>query len=254
MRAAFSAQVLSKYMAHYEVCDACGFLRAHDPHWLDEAYSSAIATADTGLVMRNISISGKLSAILYWCLKERGNGTYMDAAGGYGMLTRLMRDYGFNFFWKDKYCNNLIAPGFEYVEMLGNCTAVTAMEVLEHVVDPIAFVQETLSSANSQNLIFTTELYDGSPPDPNFWWYYTFETGQHISFYKRQTLKIMSQKLGLHFASAGGIHIFSETAIDEHYLRLVTHRAAAILAPLWIRRRLGSKTLSDHEKMLSKGL
>ena len=52
-----TAQDLGKHPAQYEVCNACGFLRAHEPHWLDEAYSSAIAAADTGLVMRNIGIS-----------------------------------------------------------------------------------------------------------------------------------------------------------------------------------------------------
>ena len=64
MRPAFTAQVLAKYQADYEVCDSCGFLRVDKPHWLDEAYSSAIAAADTGLVMRNISIACKVAAVL----------------------------------------------------------------------------------------------------------------------------------------------------------------------------------------------
>lgn len=66
MKHCFSAQVLGKYQADYEVCDQCGYLRAHDPHWLDEAYSSAIAAADTGLVMRNLAVASKLTGVLYW--------------------------------------------------------------------------------------------------------------------------------------------------------------------------------------------
>jgi len=251
MHPAFSAQVLSKHRAEYEVCGSCGFLRVQEPHWLDEAYTSAIAAADTGLVMRNISIASKLSAILYWGLNERGTGRYVDAAGGYGMLTRLMRDFGFNFYWKDKYCANLIAPGFEYHEKLGPCAAVTAMEVMEHLTDPVAFVNETLAAANAHTIIFTTELYEGEPPKPDAWWYYAFETGQHVGFYQRRTLQIMGEKLGLHFSSAGGIHMLSKTAINERLLRLLTYRVVTPFAPWWIRRNLGSKTFSDHKAMLA---
>lgn len=250
MRPAFSAKVLSKHHADYEVCDTCGFLRARAPHWLDEAYTSAIAAADTGLVMRNISIAGKLSAILYWGFKERGAGKYVDAAGGYGMLTRLMRDFGFNFYWKDKYCANLVAPGFEYIEELGACTAVTAMEVMEHLTDPLAFVQDTLAAAKAQTLIFTTELYEGEPPGPEDWWYYSLGTGQHIAFYQRRTLEMLGNKLGLRFASAGGVHILSKESIDETRLRFLTGRWVTLLAPWWIRRKLGSKTFSDHKSIL----
>ena len=68
MESCFIAQVLGKYPAHYEVCKNCGFLRAQEPHWLDEAYSCAIAAADTGLVMRNIALACKLAGAL--CQKD----------------------------------------------------------------------------------------------------------------------------------------------------------------------------------------
>ena len=153
MKFAFKAKVLQKYEARYEVCDACGFLRAHEPHWLDEAYSRAIAAADTGLLARNISLAGKLAGALYWAMGERGHGRYLDSAGGYGVLTRLMRDRGFNFYWTDKHCENLLAPGYEYGPELGACLAVTAMEVLEHLTDPMAFIADALSTAGAQALL-----------------------------------------------------------------------------------------------------
>lgn len=250
MRPAFTAHVLSKYQADYEVCDACGFLRAHAPYWLDEAYSSAIAAADTGLVMRNISLACKVATVLYWGMNERGEGRYLDAAGGYGMLTRLMRDLGFNFYWQDKYCDNLLVPGFEYKVALGSCRAVTAMEVLEHLTDPVAFIQETLASAGAQTLLFTTELYVGEPPRPEAWWYYAFPTGQHIGFYQRRTLEALGARLGLCLSSANGLHILSKEPVNEQLLKLLTNRWTSRLGPWWIRRRLGSKTMSDHERML----
>jgi len=252
MRPAFTAQVLLKYTVEYEVCDTCGFLRAHEPHWLNEAYSSAIVAADTGLVMRNISLARKVAVVLYWGMDERGKGQYLDSAGGYGMLVRLMRDLGFDFYWKDKYCDNLIVPGFEYKEALGPCRVVTAVEVLEHLTDPLAFVRETLDLAGADTLLFTTELYEGDPPSPDAWWYYAFSTGQHIGFYQRRTLEALGARLGLSLSSANGLHILSKKKINDRLLKLLTSRWMALVGPWWIRHQLGSKTMSDHELMLTR--
>lgn len=252
MRHCFSAKVLLKYEAHYEVCDECGYLRARDPHWLNEAYSSPIAAADTGLVMRNFALASKLAGVLYWVFGERGNGLYLDAAGGYGLLTRLMRDFGFDFRWSDKYCINLMSSGFEYKAGLGLCSAVTAIEVFEHLTDPAAFIQETLALSGARTLIFTTELYAGDPPAPEAWWYYTFATGQHIGFFQRRTLAKLGERFGLQFSSANGIHVLAEQRIDEALLRFASGRWVSRVAPWWVRRRLGSKTLLDHQNMLGK--
>lgn len=253
METCFTAKVIGKYPALYEVCNACGYLRAHNPHWLDEAYSSAITAADTGLVMRNISLACKLAGVLYWVAGERGEGRYLDAAGGYGMLTRLMRDLGFDFYWADKYCDNQLARGFEYSPVIGSCSTVTAMEVFEHLTDPVSFIEETLAFSGAQNMVFSTELYEGTPPQPDAWWYYAFATGQHIGFFQRRTLEILGARFGLQFASAHGIHVFSRTAVNERLLRTVTGRWVSRIAPWWVRRRLGSKTMTDHQLMLQRG-
>lgn len=250
MKFAFTAKVLRKYEARYEVCDACGFLRAHEPHWLDEAYSRAIAAADTGLLARNLSIAGKLAGVIYWAMGERGQGRYLDSAGGYGVLTRLMRDRGFDFYWVDKHCANLLAPGYEYTPELGACQAVTAIEVLEHLTNPLEFIAETLSCAGSHTLLFTTELFAGPPPDPAAWWYYTFGTGQHIGFFQRRTLQVLGSRLGLGLTSANGIHVLSRQPVSQARLALATGRLSTRLSSRWVRWRLGSKTMSDHESLL----
>jgi Methyltransferase domain len=252
LRPVFTAEVLHKYSAEYEHCGNCGFLRAREPHWLEEAYSSAIAAADTGLVMRNLSLASKVAAILYGVLGERGEGRYLDAAGGYGMLTRLMRDLGFDFYWADKYCENLLARGFDYDASLGSCQAVTAMEVMEHLTDPIAFVDEVLRSAKSETLLFSTELYAGDPPRPEDWWYYTFPTGQHIGFFQRRTLEILGQRLGLQLVSAHGLHALSRQPLDRRRFALATNPYLSRVAAPWIRHRVGSRTLDDHHRMMSK--
>jgi hypothetical protein len=249
MQACFSTKVMGKYTASYEACNKCGLLAVRDPHWLEEAYSRPIASADTGLVMRNFDLASKVAGVLYCLVGERGGGRYLDVAGGYGLLTRLMRDIGFDFYWSDKYCENIISPGFEYDQEMGICRAVTAFEVLEHLTDPASFIKETLSKYVADFFLFSTELYEGTPPLPGDWNYYAFATGQHVAFYQRRTLEALATKLGLHFASANRLHVFSRTPVSEPLLRVVTGGLASTAA-LWIRFRLGSKTVSDQKLML----
>ena len=251
MAEAFTARVLGRHAALYESCNGCGFLRVRDPHWLAEAFSSAIAATDTGLVLRNLQIARRLAAVLYFVLGERGRGRYLDAAGGYGLLTRLMRDSGFDFYWADKYCDNLMARGFAFSDALAPCAAVTAFEVMEHLEDPAGFIREALARAKSDTFIFSTELYAGPPPAPDRWWYYSLETGQHIAFYQRKTLEVLAEKSGLHFYSAGGIHLFSKRPLSRGLLRLCASRASLFIAPL-AQKRLGGKVWSDNELMIAQ--
>src|SRR5438128_9866447 len=96
-RVCFDATVLGKYNVSYLICDGCGLLQTEYPYWLNEAYTSAILDIDTGLLARNVALSKRLSPLLFF-LSGR-DGPYLDIAGGYGLITRLMRDIGFDFYW-----------------------------------------------------------------------------------------------------------------------------------------------------------
>ena len=246
---AFNAEVLGKYLIGYFHCAHCGFLQTEETYWLDEAYNSAIAAADTGLVQRNLSLSKKLSVLLFFTFGR--DSKYLDVAGGYGMLTRLMRDIGFDFYWFDKYCENLMARGFEAIEG-SPFTAITAFEVLEHVPDPLGFISESMELAQSRTMIFSTVLYEGTPPKPESWWYYTLETGQHISFFQRRTLQVIAEKLGLNCYSRGSIHLLTDKIISSSRFRLLTSALFCRVALPLIQRSLASKTMSDHLDMMSK--
>jgi 2-polyprenyl-3-methyl-5-hydroxy-6-metoxy-1,4-benzoquinol methylase len=246
----FEAQVLCKYEVSYLFCTNCGFLQTEKPYWLDEAYSNVIADADTGLVARNISISKKLACILFFLFPKEGK--YLDVAGGYGMLTRLMRDIGFDFYWSDIYCENILAKGFERSTNDKLFSAITAFEVLEHVHNPIEFIQSSLKEFNVSTIVFSTELFQGSPPSPESWWYYTLETGQHISFYQLKTLNFIADKLSLNLYSHKNTHILTDKHISKKIIwKLMTSRFSKIIYK-YIKKQMKSKTVSDHKLILNK--
>lgn len=244
MRFAFKQKLLRKYEVSYFFCAECGFLQSEEPYWLNEAYSNAIAIQDTGLIQRNLAISRRLSVILYFFFDR--NGRYLDFAGGYGMLTRIMRDTGFDFFWADKYATNLLASGFSADKDTGPYSAVTAFEVLEHVHEPVDFVAEALGYGNSRTLIFSTETFAGEPPVPNGWWYYATEAGQHISFYQKRTLAKMANRLGLKFYSKAGMHIFTDKKLSVPALSLLGSQAFVAVANFLISKTMRSKVGMDH--------
>lgn len=246
----FEAQVLRKYEISYLFCTNCGLLQTENPYWLDEAYSNAIADTDLGLVSRNLRMSKRLACILYFLLEK--NGSYLDIAGGYGLLTRLMRDIGFDFYWSDIYCQNIFAQGFDIVENKKSFSGITAFEVLEHVYDPIEFIKNSLKDAKTSTIIFSTELFQGSPPELEKWWYYALESGQHISFYQPKTLKFIADKLSLNLYSFKSIHMLTNRQISKDFMwQIVAGRISNILYE-YVKFIMKSKTLIDYETMKSQ--
>jgi hypothetical protein len=243
----FQAKVLKKYLTNYLYCSSCGFLRVDNPHWLHEAYASSISITDTGIIMRNNQIALKLCSALFFLKRPISKRNFLDIAGGYGLLTRMMRDLGFNFFWSDKYTKNLFAQGFESKKT--SYDSITAIEVFEHIQDPVSFVNLELSLRKSPMLFFTTELFKGDPPNPKKWWYYSLESGQHISFYQLRTLRKIACKLDIFFYSANGIHLFSKKKINFLLFYISTN---VIFVKLFInifRLFHSSKIISDHNKL-----
>ncbi len=246
----FGAVILNKYDVDYFYCSNCGFLQTEEPYWLDEAYNSPIANADTGLVSRNVAISKRLSGLLTFFFNEKGK--FLDVAGGYGILVRLMRDIGFDFYWSDPYCENLAAKGFEVSAAEPPFDAVTAFEVLEHVYDPLSFIEKAFRESKSSTIIFSTELFSGCPPTAESWYYYVFPTGQHISFYQHKTFEFIAKKMSLKFYSFGNFHMLTDKKISNKFLLKLLSTRFYILIGSYVKisMRSSSKTFPDHYKIL----
>ncbi len=101
--------ILKKYNVQYHLCPSCDYWCTDEAFWLDEAYSEAVSSMDTGVVARNLSIHRSLAPALVTLF---GTGPYVDWAGGAGLLVRLMRDTGLDFYWQDAYAENVLAKGW----------------------------------------------------------------------------------------------------------------------------------------------
>ncbi len=235
--------IRKKYSAQYFLCKKCCFMSIANPSWIDEAYEKPINNSDTGYITRNVFLSKKALILFSFIFGPRQ--TYLDYAGGYGVLTRLMRDYGLNFLTFDPHTPNLFAQGFDYKKE--NITAITCFECLEHFVSPLEEIEKILKI--SKNIFFSTTLLPKHIPKDD-WDYYGAEHGQHVSFYSLETLKFLARKYDLNLCTNGvNLHFLTTRKISSVYFKFIL-LLSKFQFDIFIRKLLTSKTMTDS--LLSK--
>ncbi len=220
---------------------------AADPVWLERSYEDAITKLDVGLLDRSIMMSNVVVALLR-ALRLR-EGPFLDWAGGYGTLTRLLRDRGYDFRHYEPNAKNIFAAGFEASVENSSYGLVTAVEVLEHLPDPVSSLSPV--SRASDLLLATTQVLPDPAPKPGEWWYYTPETGQHISFFTREALETLARRLGYDGIVIGSFaHLFYRGRVPAAARRVVRYSRAAYLwgGLLSVPDRRRSFTQADMER------
>ena len=250
----FQARILDRHDATYFRCPACGLIQTEPPYWLAEAYDQAIAIQDVGLVRRNLELAAKLRTILLGHFDPGGR--YLDYAGGYGLMVRLMRDEGFDFQRHDPLCANIFAQGFDLTDLPyipdipclpyladHRFEAITAFELLEHLEEPTETVRRLLEHTDS--LLFSTRLQpDPWPRSVDDWWYFWPQTGQHVTFYTLPALRVLAEKTGTNLHSDGtALHLLTRRTFPTDPLA----RPKGVLASL--ERLLGRWQRSLHKRM-----
>lgn len=246
----FDAKILGKYQTTFYLCNNCSLLQPINPNiWLKESYKNSINISDTGLLSRNLVFVNKLCSLIFLIFgyKNLSNLKFLDYGAGYGILVRLMRDIGFNFFWQDEYSDNLLARGFE---MKHNhfYEACTLLEVMEHLLYPLEEVKEIIKKTNM--IIFTTTLYGSMPPNPNKWSYYGLSHGQHISLYSKKTLKWIANELSLFlYTDNRSLHILSKKKLSRHIILIHKLFTKFSIGKIIFQIFLKSQTLTDHNNL-----
>ncbi|MBZ0183267.1 MAG: class I SAM-dependent methyltransferase [Melioribacteraceae bacterium] len=235
--------ILSKYDIKYFKCTECSFVQTEEPYWLEEAYSNAIASADVGIVKRNLELSNVTKTLIdkYFDAKSE----FIDYGAGYGLFVRLMRDKGYNFFWYDKFAQNLFSKNFESNESKPY-QLLTAFEVFEHLLNPIDEINSMFLKGES--IFFSTTLLPKSEPKPNEWWYYSLFAGQHISIYTLTSLQIIAETFNKKLISDGkSLHLFTNKEISSNIFKVMINKKISPIINLFSSKN--SLINSDFEKI-----
>jgi 2-polyprenyl-3-methyl-5-hydroxy-6-metoxy-1,4-benzoquinol methylase len=249
VRQLFSKKVLHRYDVAYFQCSACHFIQTEEPYWLGEAYEHAIARLDVGLVWRGERMAPVVSTLVRTFFGP--DARFLDYGGGYGLFVRMMRDRGFDFHRQDIHCENIFAEQFDLSDLPAGSRfdMVTAIEVFEHLQDPVAELEQMLRL--SDTILFTTELQPADAAALGDWHYFVPETGQHISLFHRESLAALARRLGLHLLSHKDIHLLSKSAKSAFLYGLAFRpRFQKLMRKL---RKRKSLLLRDAEKIRLMG-
>lgn len=219
----FTAYVLNKYEVKYFQCLSCRFIQTEKPYWLDEAYIDVIANLDTGYITRNVSYSEIVNSIIKVCFNSKSK--FLDYGGGYGIFVRLMRDKGIEFFRQDKYCENLFSKYLDVndQESKENFELMTAFEVFEHLEDPLREIEEMFKYSDS--ILFSTIIQPKYPLiNSKDWWYFMPETGQHVAFYSKESLKHIADNFNCNVYSNGrSLHLLTKKNLIVNPLKIISY-------------------------------
>jgi 2-polyprenyl-3-methyl-5-hydroxy-6-metoxy-1,4-benzoquinol methylase len=157
-----------------------------------------------------------------------------------------MRDRGYDFYWQDKYCDNLYAKDFEFIEN-DKYEVLTAYEVFEHLPEPVKELEDMLK--HSENILFSTYLIPADNPKPQDWWYFALDHGQHVSLYTEKSLSLLAKKFNMNLCTNGkNIHLITKKQISGFAFKLLTKPYISETLSVLFKKK--SLLDSDYKKVL----
>lgn len=248
-------QVLRRYPVGYYQCPNCDLLQTQRPFWLEEAYASALSALDTGAIAR-ARLCTDLTRAIASMLRLSPDSPCIDFGGGHGILTRALRDHGYDFRWHDRYAQNHFARGFE-ADPAQPHALLTSFEVWEHLPAP-AFDLAEFFAPGHDFLLIGTYLHHGHRDN---WWYYSSESGQHVAFFSDTTMRFVARRFGYQAIVAQRYTLFHKPGKLKGWRRQATEallcRAKAERNSRWaalvlaLSKRHPSRTWPDHVQLMS---
>lgn len=193
---------------HYSRCTACGFCFAPEiARWELDRFAQLIYNEDYVQVdpdYLDTRPRANADSLQRMFATRRESIRHLDYGGGNGLLSRLLREDGWDSSSYDPFVDKETAIGG-----LGKFDLVTAYEVFEHVPDPGQLLGNLAALTKPDGIIlFSTLVSDGQIGSSGLldWWYAAPRNG-HISLYSRDSLGLLARRYGFQFGSfSEGFH------------------------------------------------
>lgn len=214
----FQKTILESFPASYYRCLTCGSLQTEQPWWLPLAYGHDAERFDTGKATRSLRNFFSLPSLLE-ILGISHDTPLVDWGGGGGLVSRLMRDIGYECYCYDRHLSSEYMTGFQWsAAKHGSRPAITLFEVAEHFENPWEEWKQLFQL--QPPLIFgSTEIFANQPAD---WPYLSPENGQHVFFYSAKALGWLAKQFGYSAALIGPYFIFTPERLHADTCRKIT--------------------------------
>jgi hypothetical protein len=219
----------------YRRCNRCdfiftGFFDAFTPsQWTQYVYNRAYVDVDPDYLERRPRLNFLMITSLLSGMRDQIVG--LDYGGGSGETTELLRKAGWNFDTLDPFGATSLRSENE-----GAYNFCSAIEVLEHLTDPVGALAQIVSRTNNGRLLILigTVIHDGVvTPETRLSWWYAAPRNGHISLYSRKAMRWLARRFELDYVSiTKGTHLLTRNVgrVDAHMTLIRGKALGTILA------------------------